>query len=115
MLRQLKNEEVEKFAKEKGADESVVKTFLSTLNLYNTAFVARLNLRREAKKYGWNRETIIAIDNGIRLADEKTTLQNTNNIPAVEIEGETCKSLPKKVVKFASDGKSMWYEKKEEA
>lgn len=69
-LRELTVKEIKKLARRKGVKQIAVENFLATVTNNTNAFFARLNLGRDAAIYDWNHETIQAIEDGIRMAEQ---------------------------------------------
>lgn len=65
-MRRLDIEEIEKLASEDYVRRIAVENFLMSMGYNNKT--ATLNLRRDAKMYRWNIQTIRAIEKGIILA-----------------------------------------------
>jgi len=66
-MRQLTCEEIEKFSKRPRVRRIAVENFLYTVTNNPNVFDAYMNLDMDARLYRWNRETIKAIKDGIRL------------------------------------------------
>ena len=69
-LKNLTKREVEKLAKRKGVKRIAVENFLMTITNNGDSYFARLNLGRNAALYDWNHETVAAIEDGIRMAEQ---------------------------------------------
>ena len=69
-MRKLTIEEIEKLASRRNVKRIAVENFLATVTNNTNAFFARLNLGRDAAIYDWNHETVAAIEDGIRMAEQ---------------------------------------------
>ena len=65
-MRKLDIEEIERLAGKENVRQIAVENFLGSMGSDNR--IAILNMRRDAKMYGWNSQTIKAIEQGIILA-----------------------------------------------
>ena len=69
-VRNLTIKEIEEFAKREGIKKIAVENFLMSIGINDKERYARGNLFRDAQLYKWNKKTIIAISDGIKLARE---------------------------------------------
>lgn len=65
-MRKLKNEEIEEFASRPGVKTVAVENFLMTMG--DDISVAMANLGLDMKLYKWNKDTVLAILDGMWLA-----------------------------------------------
>jgi len=65
-MRRLDIEEIEKLASKENVRRIAVENFLMSMGGDNK--IAILNLKLDAFSYGWNRQTVKAIEDGIVLA-----------------------------------------------
>ena len=65
-MRDLTGPEIEALASPKGVKRVAVENFLGTMGADRTA--ALMNMNADARSYRWNRDTVRAILDGIRLA-----------------------------------------------
>lgn len=68
MLRKLSLEEIEKLSNRPSVRRIAVENFLMTLTNNPDEYSALANLQMDAKLYKWNKETVKAIKDGIKLA-----------------------------------------------
>jgi len=69
-LRELMDREINKLASRKGVRRVAVENFLMTVHYNKTSSIAIANLRLDARLYKWNDETVRAISDGIKMAEE---------------------------------------------
>ena len=68
-MRNLTAQEIEALLqKYQGARRIAIENFLSTVANNEYAYAANNNLKRDAILYGWNKQTVLAIKEGIQLA-----------------------------------------------
>ena len=68
-MRNLTLQEIETLLqKYQGARRIAIENFLSTVANNKYVFEANNNLKRDAILYGWNKQTVLAIREGIKLA-----------------------------------------------
>jgi hypothetical protein len=69
-MRKLTKQEIQSLANLPNVKETPVWNFLGTAHHCGTYLNALANLDMDAKLYRWNQETIRAIYNGLRIANE---------------------------------------------
>ena len=69
-LRELTEEKVSKLASRPKVRRVAVENFLMTVHYNKTSSIAIANLRLDARLYKWNDETVRAISDGIKMAEE---------------------------------------------
>lgn len=68
-MRKLTIQEITELANLPGVKLVAVENFLMTVHVNKSAVAALLNLERDRRMYGWNDETVRAIQKGILLAE----------------------------------------------
>lgn len=68
-MRKLTIQEITELANLPGVKPVAVENFLMTVHVNKSAVAALLNLERDRRMYGWNDETVRAIQKGILLAE----------------------------------------------
>lgn len=68
MARELTTTEIEKLASGKNVRRIAVENFLSSMDVSEVSYGNIANCQQDALSYKWNRETVAAIREGIRLA-----------------------------------------------
>lgn len=71
-MRKLTLEEISKFASRRGVRKIAVENFLMSMG--EMEYNARANLRIDARLYGWNNSTVLAIQAGINLASKREVI-----------------------------------------
>ena len=69
-MRQLSNEQIEELSNRPGVDKAVVQQYLSIIHNFRTSLQAILNLMKDSQDHGWNKATVLAILDGIKLSDK---------------------------------------------
>lgn len=70
VLRELTSTEIMRLASKKGVDRIATVNFLSALNA-DIGFAGNIqDLNTDARSYNWNKETVLAIRDGIRIASK---------------------------------------------
>lgn len=67
-MRELTNEEIERFASRKGVRRIAVENFLMSMGTELRPWQVRANANMDARLYRWNYATVKAINDGIDLA-----------------------------------------------
>jgi hypothetical protein len=67
-FRELTSEEIEKYASRKGVRRIAVENFLGTLGFAGSMQGELINMRNDARVYGWTAATQAAITAGIKKA-----------------------------------------------
>jgi len=76
-MKKLSIDIIDKLSSRKGVRKIAVENFLISVHNNSTIYDAQMNLRQDSKIYGWNKETIKAIRDGIKLSNNDGTTKKT--------------------------------------
>jgi len=85
-LRKLLVAEIDRFANRPGVRKIAVQNFLLTVTNNPDAQTAIMNLNMDARLYGWNRETVAAIREGIELSARGGSSNSIAGLGRAEVE-----------------------------